>query len=341
MSYHLWFTRGPATRQSTTIKHAFKSGATGVRLTFSYGTPQLQAKEARRIKSLTKQIKKPCMIIADLEGEKYRLGPSTGLDHKKLITGQILKLNYNKKPADYRKDKLHIRSKDFFKIINKSNIIVIGDGSAYIKIKTLDKKKFQATAIVTHGGTINPNRGLTIQSSKFQPIALTKKDKNDLQELLKEPSFDAVAISFVSTPKDVKEVRRIIKKSGRKLKIIAKIETRLGVKNIAAITREADITMAARGDLALTCPWIDLPEAVEKIAQASQKQKKPWVVATQIAEGLERFGFPTRPEICDLAHWAKTGAGALISAETAFGPRPLRVIQCTKMILDKWYKSPK
>ena len=340
MSYHLWFTRGPATRCSSTIKNAFKLGATGTRLTFSYGTPALQSKRARRMKKLAKEVHKPCMVVADLEGEKYRLGLSTGLDYKKLIAGQKLKLVYNEKPADYRKDKLHVRSKDFFKMSNKGNIIVIGDGSAYIKLKTLDKRKLEATAIVAHGGTINPNRGLTIQSSSFQPRALTEKDRSDLDHLLTEPAFDAVAVSFVSTASDVKEVRKIIKASGRKLKLIAKIESRPGIKNITAITREADMVMAARGDLALTYPWVDLPKAVQKIAAASQKQKKQWIVATQVAEGLERFGFPTRPEICDLAHWAKTGAGTLLSSETAFGPRPLRVIQCTKIILDKWYKKP-
>jgi pyruvate kinase len=336
MTYHLWFTRGPSTKYADVMKKMFLKGATGVRLTYSYGTPALQSKRALRIKMIAKKVKRPCMVVADLEGEKYRLALSTGMDYKKLIRGQKLRLIYSEKPADYRRSILHVRAKDFFSMVCKGDMIVIGDGSAYIRVLSVDTG---VNVIVEKGGVINPNRGLTIQSGRFQPTALTPKDRKDLKSIVKDKNIDAIAVSFVSSAKDIKDVRAIVRKAGRKMKIIAKVETPAGIKNIVSIVKEADMVIAARGDLALTYPWHELPNAMQAIAKAAKRYRKPWIVATQIVEGLELFGFPTRPEICDLAHWAQNGAGALLSSETAFGQYPVSSVDCARIMLDRWYKK--
>ena len=57
-------------------------------------------------------------------------------------------------------------------------------------------------------------------------------------------------------------------------------------------------------------------------------------------EGLERFVFPTRAEICDLARWIEMGAyGAMLSYETAFGPRPVDAVRCVRSIVDSYRKE--
>jgi pyruvate kinase len=67
----------------------------------------------------------------------------------------------------------------------------------------------------------------------------------------------------------------------------------------------------------------------------------PWLLATQIAEGLERFAFPTRAEICDLAHWLQEGcAGVLLSYETAFGRRPVDAVAAVAALLAHWGTTP-
>ena len=124
---------------------------------------------------------------------------------------------------------------------------------------------------------------------------------------------------------------------GRHLPIVAKIETALGVKNIREIARATDMVMVARGDLAITMPWIDLYASTRTIAKACSQEQKPWILATQIAEGLERFTFPTRAEICDLAHWIEQGAaGAMVSYEMAFGPKPVEAISFMRATLQRY-----
>ena len=96
-------------------------------------------------------------------------------------------------------------------------------------------------------------------------------------------------------------------------------------------------SIAYSGDLAITMPWIELPASMDSISHVSRETQTPWIVATQIAEGLERFVFPTRAEICDLAHWIQTGAaGAMVSYETAFGPKPVESVEFMRSIMKRY-----
>jgi len=144
-----------------------------------------------------------------------------------------------------------------------------------------------------------------------------------------------VAVSFVSGPSDINKVRQLLSKSS--LEVIAKIETGPGLSEINDIAAIADGLLAARGDLALSMPWEDLFSAVETISAAASRHGRPWILATQLVEGLERFAFPTRAEICDLAHWTKVGAfGAMLSYETAFGPRPVEAVACVRRVMQRY-----
>lgn len=69
---HLWYTDGPAS--SSCVEELLRAGANGVRLTFSYSTPTHHLMRARNIKEIARKCKSECLVIADLAGEKFRLG---------------------------------------------------------------------------------------------------------------------------------------------------------------------------------------------------------------------------------------------------------------------------
>jgi pyruvate kinase len=74
---------------------------------------------------------------------------------------------------------------------------------------------------------------------------------------------------------------------------------------------------------------------VERAVRELKSVGKPWIMATQIVEGLERFVIPTRAEICDITHWVNEGVSAImLSYETAFGPKPIEAVGCVKQIID-------
>lgn len=330
----LWYTVGPASLGKEA--DLFKNGATGIRLTFNFGTTQLQHERAINIKRAAKEVERSCYVVADLGGEKFRLGTFQGEPTIKAIAGTTIRLIPTETTTPSLDNiVLPVPNASFFSQLKKDSVITIGDGAAVLVVNKISSD--EALAEMTSDGVINHCRGLTIQGDNFQPRSLTSKDLLDLEHILSTSTYDAVALSFVNSESDILQARQLAEKADRKISIIAKIETIAGVENINSICQSADIVMAARGDLALAMPWVELPAAVKKIADAANASSIPWILATQIAEGLERFTLPTRAEICDLAHWSEEGcAGVLLSYETVFGANPLSAVSCTASLLKRW-----
>jgi pyruvate kinase len=230
-----------------------------------------------------------------------------------------------------------VPSDRFFAGISAGDLVTVGDGSAVLCIDSVDAQNARARARIRVGGVINQRRGLTVQGGDFRPSCLTEKDLADLEFIAGANVFDAVALSFVADAANVERARRLLAGSDRDILLVAKIETEAGLENLEAICRAADVIMAARGDLALAMPWVELPAAVLAIQEAARYARKPWILGTQVAEGLERFAIPTRAEICDLANWMRTGCdGVLLSYETAFGARPIEAVRTVRTVMDRW-----
>jgi pyruvate kinase len=338
-SPQLWFTYGPQTKTDTTLHELFASGATGVRLTFSYGTPALQIERASQVRRIADNVVKDVLIVADLQGEKCRFAPVVGHDEVPVREGDEVTL-VRTTESSLSPLRLPLQIPNYIDTLHPGDTIIEGDGA--LSLIVTEVNSLGAVCRCGTDGVIHPGRGLVVQARGFSPRSITEKDKADLTIIGESRAFDAVAVSFVSRPEDVHTARVLLEEQGAHLPIVAKIETQLGLDNLTEIALESDMLMAARGDLALAKPWVELPEAVSQISNTAKQLKKPWILATQIVEGLERFAFPTRAEICDLEHWISSGAfGVMLSYETAFGRRPVDAIRCVRAIIDRYYKKEK
>lgn len=329
----LWYTVGPSSLGKE--EDLLSRGATGARLTFSYGTSAIQDERARHLREVAVRLGCPFQVVADLAGEKIRLGSFAGSPSLPVAAGRKLRLVCGTTIGTGSDPALPVPNPVFFSQLREGSVVTVGDGSAVLVVTRVSGD--EASAEVLQDGVVDQNRGLTVQGRDFQPRSLTTKDLEDLERILASPFYDVVALSFVATAADVEHVRRRARQVGRGISVLAKIETAAGVDAIEVICAAADLVMAARGDLALALPWVDLPAAVERIAAAAVTTGTPWILATQIMEGLERFVLPTRAEICDLAHWLQRGcAGVLLSYETVFGRSPEAAVTSVKALLDRW-----
>lgn len=330
----LWYTVGPASLGKET--DLFLNGATGIRLTFNFGTSELQHERAINIKKEAAQVGHSCYVVADLGGEKFRLGTFQGESSLFVKAGTIVRLIFaNTTSPSVDGLILPVPNPSFFSQLKKGSIVIVGDGAAVLVVTSISSN--DVLAEIASDGVINHCRGLTIQGGDFRPRSLTSKDLLDLEHILSSSIYDAVALSFLGSEADILQVRQLAKMFKRDISIVAKIETVAGIENIDSICRSADFVMAARGDLALAMPWVELPAAVRHIASSAKANSTPWILATQIVEGLERFVIPTRAEICDMAHWLEEGcAGVLLSYETAFGVRPVAAVACAAALLARW-----
>ena len=336
LSYpQVWFTYGPQTSDDNVIRHLLEAGATGARLTFSYGTPELQADRAKQIRKIAKELSRDVFLVADLQGEKCRLSKIGDASEIPVRAGEPFLLTRGESDLQGNPMRLPLQIPSYIDELASGDIVIEGDGALLIEV--IEKRADGALCSPQSDGVLHPGRGIIVRKPEFRPAPMTSKDESDLLAVVGSELFDAIAISFVGSPDDIRQARSLMGPHKDSLSIIAKIETQLGVDNIESIASETDVLMAARGDLALTAPWEELYASVVSISQAAIKHNTPWILATQLAEGLERFVFPTRAEICDLAHWVSMGAqGAMLSYETAFGPRPVDAVRAVRGIVDRY-----
>ncbi len=181
--------------------------------------------------------------------------------------------------------------------------------------------------------------------SKIRLSSLSKKDKEDLFFAMGQ-GVDFVAISFVRSAKDIKELIGLINKNFKKLKskkprIIAKIEKGEALENFVEILALVDAVMVARGDLAVETPAEDVPLRQKEIIALCRQKAVPVIVATQMLDSMIRNPRPTRAEVSDVANAVMDHADAvMLSGESAQGLYPVAAVKMMNKIILETEKSP-
>jgi len=164
-------------------------------------------------------------------------------------------------------------------------------------------------------------------------FSLTKKDEDHIRFCITE-NISHLALSFVSSGKDVLRSRDIIRKLGGTQKIIAKIERKIAVDAIDGIIEEADAIMVARGDLGEEIPLPQLPFVQARIIAKAKAAGKTVIVATEMLESMTEHPTPTRAEVTDVAVAILEGADAvMLSEETASGKYPSEAVAMMEQIV--------
>jgi pyruvate kinase len=118
--------------------------------------------------------------------------------------------------------------------------------------------------------------------------------------------------------------------------VIAKIETRAAVQNLAGIIDAAGAIMVARGDLGNECTIEELPYLQKQIIRACIAGGRPVITATQMLESMIESAAPTRAEASDVANAVWDGSSAvMLSAETAIGVDPVNVVRTMHRIVRR------
>src|SRR5205085_7822570 len=147
-----------------------------------------------------------------------------------------------------------------------------------------------------------------------------------------ELKVDFVALSFARKKSDLQALRRVLKKSGSRAQVVAKIEDQSAVRHIGQMIEAADVVMVARGDLGIECPMEELPIIQRRIVKRCLELGRPVIVATHMLESMITNPVPTRAEVTDVANAVFEQADAImLSGETAAGKYP---IHCAK-VLDR------
>ena len=194
-----------------------------------------------------------------------------------------------------------------FSALKVGHRVWIDDGKIGTSIEALDERG--AWLRVTHarrgGERVRPGKGLNFPDSDLPLPALGEGDLANLDFAVKHA--DIVGMSFVRGAEDIDLLSRELDRRARPdMGVIAKVETRAAVKNLADIIvhgagcRPFGV-MIARGDLAVEIGYERLAEVQEEILWLCEAAHVPVIWATQVLENLVKRGRPSRAEMTDAA----------------------------------------
>jgi pyruvate kinase len=188
--------------------------------------------------------------------------------------------------------------------------------------------------IVENTGEYSSRKGVNFPEATLRVPALTPKDRRDLAFALKL-EINYVALSFVRRAEDLAPVSRAVKRSGRAVRVIAKIEKPEARDTLPAILDACDGIMVARGDLGVETSPYRVPMLQKDFVGMANKQGKQVIVATQMLESMIGRPLPTRAESTDVANAILDGTDAvMLSGETAVGAYPLEAVRTMARIAD-------
>lgn len=306
------------------------SGMNVARMNFSHGAHADHEKVIGILRKIDGDLNSHTAILADLSGPKIRVG-ELAEPHVDLIEGAELRLT--SETIIGTKERVSISYPGLEKDVNVGETILFDDGKLRVEVTGTDG--IDVVTKVTQGGELKPRKGVNLPESKLSLPSLTEKDKVDLAFALKHNAA-WVALSFVRTADDIRELRDHINKAGRDAKIIAKIEKPEAVENIDEIISISDGIMVARGDLGVEIPLQNVPIVQKEIVRKCQKAGKPVIIATQMMESMIDNMSPSRAEVNDVANAVMDGADAvMLSGETSVGNYPVAVVETMSKIIDR------
>ncbi len=322
-------TMGPASTNKDILLSMIKAGVNVCRLNFSHGRPSDHQKTIDTIREINEQYKVNVGILADLQGPKIRIGlVKDGGIH--LVNGTQIHITTQECIGD--DNRIYITYETFPQDVRPNEIILLDDGKIQMRVIETNRKDSVLCEVV-HGGILTSRKGVNLPNTKVSIPSLTEEDLVNLEFALQN-DVEWIGLSFVRTGEDIVELKRIIARSGKSARVIAKVEKPEAIDNIDAIVAATDGVMVARGDLGVEMPLEEVPLLQKMIIRKCREASKPVIVATQMLESMITTPRPTRAEVNDVANSVLDGADAvMLSGETSVGEFPVIVIETMAKIV--------
>jgi pyruvate kinase len=313
-------TLGPASSSRERIATLVQTGMDCARLNFSHGTHEQHAEAVRLLREVQEEVGRPVAIMADLQGPKLRLGnlPEPVVlargEHVVVVPGD----------AARRNGELPVSPAVIAEVLQPGHEILIDDGLVRLHVESV--KRGRAHCAVVEGGRVSSHKGVNLPGVPVPIPSLTRKDLDDLEFALGQ-EVDFVALSFVRSAADVRDLRGLIDQAGSHAGVVAKVEKAEAVEALDAIVADADALMVARGDLGVEIGPASVPLLQKRIIIRALDNGKPVITATQMLESMVHQAEPTRAEASDVANAVLDGTSALmLSQETAIGEYPVAAV---------------
>ena len=323
-------TLGPAVDSPEKIRDLIAAGMNMARLNLSHGGYVEHQKRLDQVRAAAENAGVPIAILVDLQGPKIRLGRFKDGPHD-LERGDVFTITTD--DIEGSKDRVGTTYKGLTGDCKPGDRILIDDGKVTVEVSSIVGN--DVITRVIEPGTVSNNKGINLPGVAVSVPALSEKDIDDLRWGL-NAGADFIALSFVRSAEDIKDVHRIMDEEGIRVPVIAKIEKPQAVENLVGIVDAFDGIMVARGDLGVELPIEDVPLVQKRCVELARDAAKPVIVATQMLDSMITNSTPTRAEATDCANAVLDGADALmLSGETSIGDFAIEAVQTMARIIQR------
>jgi len=315
-------TIGPASNTAERITALIKGGMDVARLNFSHGKHEDHRKVVMLLRECAQMQGRNIPILLDLQGPKIRVGAMQG-GEQQIADGSVVQLT--PEHVEGHSELIPIDYDALAKDVREGDRILMDDGLLEFRIEAIDKGNIMARTVV--GGVLKSRKGVNLPNVKTSVSAITDKDVEDLGFAV-GLGVDFVAMSFVRTADDVRDLVQRIAALGSDAAVIAKIEKPEALEDIDDIIAESAGIMVARGDLGIEVDSERVPLIQKDLIGKCRRAGKPVITATQLLESMIEHPRPTRAESSDVANAVLDGTDAvMLSGETAVGRYPVEAVK--------------
>jgi pyruvate kinase len=309
-------TLGPVSRDSAVLERLVEAGMDVARINLSHGSTADHARSIVEVRAAAARRGSPLAVLIDLPGPKLRLGDLPGPITVK--RGDTIELGA---APDAQ---VRVNFPELLAHFTPGELVLVDDGAVALRVRAVTPT---VVLEALNDGTIESRKGVNLPDTRLPIGALTDADRELLAWGLSQ-DVDYVALSFVRSADDVRELKALIAAAGGDQLVVAKIEKKEALAAYEEIIAAADAVMVARGDLGVEIDPAMVPIWQKRLIHAANVAGKPVITATQMLQSMIGAPRPTRAEASDVANAIYDATSAvMLSGETAIGGYPVEAVR--------------
>lgn len=319
---------GPATQSWEKFKGLVEAGMNVARINFSHATLEERRLDESLVKRAREELGANIAILYDTKGPDLRTCEFEN-DKLELIKGN--KIRIVEEDVIGNSDRISLNYKGVLSDLKVGSIVLLDDG--FYKLTVTSVENDGVTCQIENSGVIKSRRGVCMPGIKLNVPYVSEKDMEDIKYAC-ENDGDYLAISFVNSAEDIRQVKELCAKYGKpNMPIISKVETQYAMDNLEEIVDASDYIMVARGDLGIETGVENLPLYQQMMIDSCHKNGKGVIMATQMMYSMKTNIRPTNAEVTDVSNAVLAGCDAIMTSdETTIGNYPVETIEMMSSI---------
>lgn len=293
------------------VRKLAAAGMDCLRINAAHDGPEEWQAMARHVAAARETVEHEVRIQLDLPGPKLRTGPMP--KGARVAPGDRLWLEgtwregRTPKPKTGRPGRVSCSIPEILSRLDTGDPVSFDDGRFETRVCEAGAERvlLEVTRARKEGEKLKSDKGINLPDLALGLTAFGPEDRSILDAMVDE--IDAVALSFVDDPGDVRALQTALREHGREdVGLLLKIEHSRAFSSLpglllAGMEIGGAGVMVARGDLAVEVGFERLAEVQEEMLWLCESAHMPVVWATEVLENLAKKGAAARAEITDAA----------------------------------------